>query len=111
MPELDYIRVTYGEPHAARGRRMLAAHPELRSLAGPMAWSAVWTIVLSFSNLGIAVLVGNRPWYIWIPCAYIIGATIDHALWALIHETTHNLMFRSRTANRVMALIANLPLV
>src|SRR2546426_8757637 len=43
---LDYIRVTYVEPHAARGRQILAAHPELRTLAGPMPWSALWTIVL-----------------------------------------------------------------
>src|SRR5688500_2951574 len=111
MPELDYIRVTYGEPHAARGRQMLAAHPELRSLAGPTPSSAVWTVTLVAVQMVIAIVVADRPWYIWLPCAYLIGATIDHALWALIHETTHNLMFRSRTANRIVALIANLPLV
>jgi sphingolipid delta-4 desaturase len=111
MPELDYIRVTYGEPHAARGRQMLAAHPELRSLAGPTPSSAAWTVLLVLVQMVLAVAVADRPWYIWLPCAYLIGATIDHALWALIHETTHNLMFRSRIANRVVALVANLPLV
>src|SRR5205814_7612668 len=59
----------------------------------------------------LALLVANQRWFIWAPCAYIIGATIDHALWALIHDCTHNLVFRSRTANRLVAILANLPLV
>jgi sphingolipid delta-4 desaturase len=111
MPELDYIRVSYHEPHAARGRRMLAAHPELRALAGPTAVSAVWTVGLVAIQLILAVALANQPWWLWLPCAYIVGATIDHALWALIHETTHNLVFRWRTGNRLVALVANIPLV
>ena len=107
----DYIRVTHGEPHAARGRQMLAAHPELRALAGPLPASAVWTVVLVLTQCGLALVVGTRSWMVWVPCAYVIGATIDHALWALIHDCCHNLVFRSRTANRVVAIVANLPLV
>src|SRR5437764_1025639 len=80
----DYIRVTYREPHAARGRQMLAAHPELRALAGPMPASAAWTAGLVAAQLGLALLVGDRGWIVWVPCAYVIGATIDHALWVLI---------------------------
>ena len=34
MPSPDFIRVDHVEPHAARGRQLLAAHPELRALAG-----------------------------------------------------------------------------
>ena len=108
---LDYVHVTYAEPHAARARHMLAAHPELRALAGPFRASAAWTLGLVFAQTGLALLVGSRPWFLWLPCAYVVGATIDHALWALIHDCSHNLVFRSRTANRVVAILANLPLV
>ena len=108
---LDYIRVTYPEPHAARGRQMLAAHPELRGLAGTEPLSALWVAALVAAQFALAMLVGNRPWYVWLSCAYILGATIGHALWALIHETSHNLVFRWRTGNRLTALAANLPLV
>jgi sphingolipid 4-desaturase/C4-monooxygenase len=111
LAPLDYIRVTHGEPHAARGRQMLAAHPELRALAGPFPASAVWTIALVLAQFALALLVADRRWFIWAPCAYVVGATIDHALWALIHDCTHNLVFRSRTANRLVAIVANLPLV
>ena len=108
---LDYIRVQYPEPHAARGRQMLAAHPELRELAGPEPTSAWWTLALVAVQMSVALLVARTSWVVWIPCAYIVGATIDHALWALIHETAHNLMFRSRTGNRIVAIVANIPLV
>src|SRR5262249_42836620 len=108
---LDYTSVTYPEPHAARSRQMLAAHPELRELAGPQPWSAFWTVTLVAAQLAVAALVGGRAWYIWLPVAYTIGATIDHALWALIHETAHNLVFRGRTLNRLVSITANIPLV
>jgi sphingolipid delta-4 desaturase len=108
---LDYIRVAYNEPHAGRGRELLAAHPELRALAGPNPVSAIWIVALVSAQFALALAVGGARWYVWVPCAYIFGATIDHALWVLIHECSHNLIFRSRTANRVMAIVANLPLV
>jgi sphingolipid 4-desaturase/C4-monooxygenase len=108
---LDYIHVTHGEPHAQRAREILAAHPELRELAGPQPTTALWILSLVVVQLGLAVLIGDRPWYIWIPVAYLAGATIDHALWALIHDTCHNLVFRWRNGNRWIAILANLPLV
>jgi hypothetical protein len=109
VASLDYIHVTHGEPHAQRGRRMLAAHPELRALAGTEPRSALWTLLLVAAQIGLALAVGNRSWMIWGPP--FVGATIDHALWALIHDTCHNLIFRWRTANRWVAILANLPLV
>src|SRR5258708_6693336 len=90
---------------------MLAAHPELRGLAGPTPVSAAWTLALVAVQCGLALWLGPTRWYVWLPIAYVIGATIDHALWALIHDTCHNLVFRSRTANRFVAIVANLPLV
>ncbi len=32
-------------------------------------------------------------------------------MWVLIHECTHNLVFRSPTANKIAAIVANGPLV
>ena len=59
LPSPDYIYVTYGEPHAARGRQMLAAHPELRALAGPFPASAAWTLVLVLAQCGAGA--ARRP--------------------------------------------------
>ncbi|MFI5178491.1 MAG: fatty acid desaturase [Vicinamibacterales bacterium] len=111
MRASDFIRVTYAEPHGGRGRQLLAAHPELRALAGPRPATAGWVVVLVASQLALAVALAGAPWYVWLPAAYVAGATIDHALWVLIHECSHNLVFPSRLANRGIALLANLPLV
>jgi len=92
--QLDYIRVNYPEPHAARGRQMLAAHPELRTLAGPMPISAALVVVLVAAQFAVALAVADRGWIVWLLSAYLVGATIDHALWVLIHECAHNLIFR-----------------
>jgi sphingolipid delta-4 desaturase len=107
----DYIQVTYGEPHAARGRQILAAHPELRALAGPQPSSALWIAALVVAQIALSLVLARQPWYVWVATAYVVGATIDHALWVLIHECAHNLVFPSRLANRALALFANLPLV
>jgi sphingolipid 4-desaturase/C4-monooxygenase len=107
----DYIRVGYGDPHVGRGRELLAAHPELRALAGPMPISAVWIAGLVALQLALAVFVSTRRWYVWLPAAYLLGATIDHALWVLIHECAHNLVAGSRRGNRSWALVANIPLL
>jgi sphingolipid delta-4 desaturase len=107
----DYIRVTYSEPHAGRGRAILAAHPELRALGGPAPSSAWWAGGLVILQLAFALALKDRSWLVWLPAAYVVGATVDHALWVLIHECSHNLVFRGRTANRMLAIFTNLPLV
>jgi sphingolipid delta-4 desaturase len=108
---LHFVHVATPEPHVGRGREILAKHPELRSLAGPYRLSAVWIAVLVVVQIAIAVAVAGQPWYVWVPAAFLVGATIDHALWALIHDCAHNLVFTNRLMNRVMALAANVPLV
>ena len=42
--------------------------------------------------------------------AYIVGATANQNLFLAIHEISHNLAFKSANANRLFAIIANLPI-
>ena len=107
----DFTYVSYPHPHVDRGRQILAAHPELRALAKPFPITALWVAALVASQIALAVLLGNRPWYVWLPVAYIVGATIDHALWVLIHDSCHNLVFTWRPGNRLVAMLANVPFV
>jgi sphingolipid delta-4 desaturase len=106
-----YIHTTKAQPHLSRSREMLQAHPELRELTGPETSTALWTGALVVLQCGLAIALRHSPWWLWLPCAYVVGATIDHALWAVIHECCHNLVFRSRLANRAVAIAANIPIV
>jgi hypothetical protein len=67
----DYVYVTYGEPHAARGRQMLTAHPELRALAGPFG-RAPRTLGPVPAH-ALAVIVGERRWFVWLQVPAWIG--------------------------------------
>jgi sphingolipid delta-4 desaturase len=111
QPRTDYIRVTGPHSHVRRSRQILAAHPEVRDLAGPAPTSAAWVTALVALQLAIALLVGDSRWWVWLPAAYVVGATIDHALWVLIHECSHNLVFGRPAWNKLMAMLANVPLV
>ena len=107
----EFTYVSYPHPHVERGRQILAAHPELRALAKPFPITALWVTALVGSQVALAALIGPQPWYIWLPIAYIVGATIDHALWVLIHDSCHNLVFSWRPGNRLVAMLANVPFV
>ena len=49
-----------------------------------------------------------RLW--WLLTVYFIGASINHILFTVIHELSHGLAFKSRFANRCVAILINLPL-
>ena len=110
-PYADFIRVSYPQPHDLRARQILAAHPEIRMLAGHTSSTALFVVALVALQLVLAVAARQAPWWALLLGAYAIGATIDHALWVLIHDCTHNLVFEGPAANRLLAIVANVPFV
>lgn len=107
----DFTRVTGREPHFERTRLLLANHPEVRKLVGnaPITSIAIFGIVAL--QLAAAWLARDQPWWMILILAYGIGAFADHALWTLIHECTHNLVFRRASENSLLQLVANIPIV
>jgi sphingolipid delta-4 desaturase len=59
-------------------------------------------------QLSIAVLLRHQSWWLVLIVAYLIGAFANHNLYVLIHEATHNLIFKNRTANTLAAITADL---
>jgi sphingolipid delta-4 desaturase len=108
---LDFVRVTYPEPHKERTRRLLAAHPEAKALQGPYPPSALILVGVVALQLALAWLLRDQPWWLALLAAWFVGAFADHALWVLIHEASHNLIFKPPWTNSVMTLVANLPIV
>lgn len=103
--------IDFPEPHAGRTRELLAAHPELRKLFGPNPWTALAIVLVTGAQLGLAVALREAPWWLNVATAFLVGAFLSHNGYVLIHETTHNLVFRNKTANRLLGCVANLPLV
>lgn len=99
------------EPHYQRRQEILAKHPEVTKLFGTDPYLKFTTVLLVAAQLTIAYFSYQLSWIPFLLVTYLVGATITHALFLAIHEITHDLAFKSKTANNVLAMIANLPLV
>ncbi len=98
------------EPHRTRTKQILLKHPEIRTLNGRNIWSSV--IILSIVALQIVVAAWSATQAIWVPfvAAFAIGAFANHALFVMIHEASHNLIFKSRVLNKIFGILCNLPM-
>ncbi|MGV3624473.1 MAG: fatty acid desaturase [Archangium sp.] len=97
--------------HDERRQQLLATHPEVRELMGHDSKTAVWVFALVALQLALAWQVSMAPWWVSLLMAYFVGAFIAHALGVLVHDAAHDLIFEGAVANRVIAMVANLPLL
>jgi sphingolipid delta-4 desaturase len=98
------------EPHRDRTKQILRRHPEIRTLIGPSPVSFLWILGLVVLQFGTAWFVADRSVWVMLALAYTVGAFAGHALFVMIHECAHRLVFRRRLPNILAGLIANLPL-
>ncbi len=98
------------EPHAARRRAMLLAHPEIRALQGPCPRTKYVCVALVAAQLAAAYLLRESPWWLIGVVAYVFGGVVNHALLLAIHELSHNLAFRRPLHNRLFGFFVNLPI-
>lgn len=106
-----FSKVTSPDPHIARRKAILARYPEIRSLYGPNPGSFLMILGLVAVQFTVAWLLRAQSWWVILPAAYFAGAYAAASLYALIHDATHNLVFKNITLNRLTAMIANLPIV
>ncbi len=111
QPKKSFIYSQESEPHRHRTKKILKAHPQIRQLIGKnrLTFIAIFLLVLAQTLIGW--FLGAQSWWIVLATAYIIGAFIDHALFVMIHECAHRLIFKSPVANRLAGIFANLPLI
>ena len=109
--EYQTIHVDYPEPHLARTKEIIKAHPEVRSLFGTNPWSALCILFVLGSQIFLASYTTHLGLWPMIAIAWILGAVFNHAMFVLIHDATHNLIFTKSSANKWWAMIANLPVV
>jgi sphingolipid delta-4 desaturase len=109
--EPDYIHAEVPEPHRTRRRQILASHPEVQSLAGPARYSVLFIVALVTVQIAAAVALRHAPWWLLLIGAYGLGAIVNHGLLVLIHECTHNLVWKGTRGNRILAILANVPII
>ncbi|KAI9843880.1 MAG: hypothetical protein M1837_006033 [Sclerophora amabilis] len=100
------------EPHRTRRQAIIKAHPEVTKLCGPEPLTKYVVFAVVTIQFTCAYLLKDTPFLSWqfFLTAYVIGATANQNLFLAIHEISHNLAFKSATANRLFAVFANLPI-
>jgi len=97
------------EPHRDRTKALLRDHPELRRLIGNNPCTALMIVGCVSLQVGLAFLMRDAPWWLILLSAFSVGACASHALWTLIHECAHNLVFAKTYLNTLASIAANLP--
>ncbi len=110
MPN-DFLVSTNDHPHNVRCREILKKHPEVANLIGRNPYTALILLGLVTLQIGIAAWIGSLGmsyWWLALIVAYGVGAFANHSLYVVIHEGTHNLIFKKRILNRWATVFADL---
>ncbi|TAK45149.1 MAG: fatty acid desaturase [Saprospiraceae bacterium] len=112
MGQTDFYHSAAKQPHQMRSIEMLKKHPEIKNLIGRNP-NTFWILagLVTFQMVIAAVLgrMGFGYWWLSLIVAYLVGAFATHPLYAIIHEATHNLIFKNITANKWCLILADLP--
>ena len=105
----DFVYSQESEPHRIRTKKILKQFPHLRNLIGKNP-KTIWAIVgIVALQVGLAWVLRDQSWWWVFGAAYFVGAFADHALFVMIHECTHKLLFKNANANRWASMMANMP--
>ena len=87
-------------------------HGQVLKLCGPEPLTIPLVLAVVSLQVFCAYALRNTAVLSWpfFLTAYIIGATANQNLFLAIHEISHNLAFKSPLANRLFAVVANLPI-
>jgi sphingolipid delta-4 desaturase len=100
------------QPHPGRARAIIKAHPEVRQLMVRNPWTALLAVSILILQTAIAYGMGTLGfayWWLSLLIAFCVGAFANHANYVIIHDATHNLIFRNKSWNKMVAIIADLP--
>src|SRR5438309_2857100 len=111
MKRTDFIYSPNPEPHRMRTKQILKQNPQIRKLIGKNPSTFGLIVFLVSVQIGISLVLSHQPWWLIFVVAYLVGAFLDHALFVMIHECAHRLIFKNRSANRLAGMFANLPQV
>jgi len=92
------------EPHRDRTKQLLISHPELRQHIGKNPYTFLIILTCIALQLGVGGLLRGASWWAILPAAFFFGAYVSHALWTLIHECSHNLIFGKRYWNTLAGI-------
>lgn len=110
-PRKDFMWSQQEYMHVARNREMLRKYPEIKKLMGYDTTTKYYCIVIVLIQAIIGYYAPYMSWPVFLITAYVVGATINSALFLATHEVTHYLAFKKRWHNDAFAILINFPIV
>ncbi len=97
------------EPHRIRTLQILKQYPEVKKLMGKNPLTMFAIVGLVGGMVVLSYFMKDSPWWVILLVAYGVGAFFNHALFVMIHECSHHLLFKSKSMNYLASILANLP--
>jgi sphingolipid 4-desaturase/C4-monooxygenase len=107
---MDFYYTDNSNFHLQRRKEIIEKYPEVKELMGPNSKTAIYIFGLGILQFSLSYLFRDLSWWMILILAYILGAFISHALYVLIHECCHNMVFKTSNANKIMGIICDLSL-
>lgn len=110
-PQSEFHWVPTDEPHATRRKLILAKHPEVKKLFGH-CWKSKYIIaaVVALQTYLAVWVAPTLSFWPYVALMYVVGGTANHAMMMGMHEISHNLGFKKPVHNKLLAILANLPI-
>ena len=99
-------------PHPIRRMAILRAHPQIKALMGQDRWTAVICLGILALQVTLAAALGHLGlgyWWAALLVGWCVGAFCNHAMFVVIHDATHNLVFKNVVLNKLCVIAADLP--
>jgi sphingolipid 4-desaturase/C4-monooxygenase len=109
LEDSNFVFSESPEPHIQRTKEIIRKYPEIKQLMGRNPYTFIYILGIVSFQVAISILLKDQRWWLVLVCAYGVGAFANHALFTLIHECTHNLVFRNRLANIWTGILCDLP--
>ena len=95
--------------HGERAKAILKKYPKVKELTTKKnPWGIFIILGLVSLQVSLAILLKQESFMITFLAALFIGTIINHGMIALVHECSHNLLFKPKTANMLSCLLVNL---
>jgi sphingolipid delta-4 desaturase len=105
----DFTHTHDAEPHIARTKEIIQKHPEIKELMGRNVNTFFFIVGIVALQIAVAGFVSSQAWWVILIAAWCIGAFANHSLFVLIHECSHNMVFKNRTANMLTGILCDFP--
>lgn len=108
----SFLPAELKRPHPVRRAAILKAHPDVRKLIGNDPVTAAVTLGIIALQATVAWFIGHLGlgyWWVAILAGWLFGAFPNHALFVVIHDASHNLIFKNVVLNKIFVILADLP--